>query len=31
MEPVEQLTMDIPEEFVGVVIEKLGSRKGEDG
>ena len=30
MEPVEQLTIDVPEGFVGVVIEKLGARKGED-
>ncbi len=29
MEPVERLTIDIPESFVGVVIEKLGPRKGE--
>jgi GTP-binding protein len=29
MEPVEHLSIDIPEEFVGVVIEKLGPRKGE--
>ena len=29
MEPVERLTIDIPENFVGVVIEKLGPRKGE--
>src|SRR5947209_11562458 len=29
MEPVEKLTIDIPENFVGVVIEKLGSRKGQ--
>ncbi len=29
MEPVEYLTIDIPEEFVGVVIEKLGRRKAE--
>jgi GTP-binding protein len=28
-EPVEYLTIDVPEEFVGVVIEKLGSRKAE--
>jgi len=27
MEPIELLTVDIPEEFVGVVIEKLGARK----
>jgi GTP-binding protein len=29
MEPVEHLTIDIPETFIGVVIEKLGPRKGE--
>ena len=29
MEPVEQLTIDVPEEFVGKVIERLGPRKGE--
>ena len=29
MEPVEYLTIDIPEEFVGVVMEKLGMRKAE--
>jgi GTP-binding protein len=29
MEPVEHLSIDIPENFVGVVIEKLGPRKGE--
>ena len=29
MEPVEHLTIDVPENFVGVVIEKLGPRKGE--
>jgi GTP-binding protein len=29
MEPVEHLSIDIPESFVGVVIEKLGPRKGE--
>ncbi|MBP7402145.1 MAG: translational GTPase TypA, partial [Clostridia bacterium] len=28
-EPVETLMVDVPEEFVGVVIEKLGSRKAE--
>jgi len=27
MEPVERLTIDVPEGFVGVVIEKLGVRK----
>jgi GTP-binding protein len=29
MEPQEKLTVDIPDAFVGVVIEKLGSRKGQ--
>ena len=29
MEPSEQLTIDIPESFVGTVIERLGPRKGE--
>ena len=29
MEPVEHLTIDVPDNFVGVVIEKLGPRKGE--
>jgi GTP-binding protein len=29
MEPVEHLTVDIPEEFIGVVMEQLGGRKGE--
>ena len=29
MEPVENLTVDVPEGFVGVVMEQLGSRKGE--
>ncbi len=29
MEPVEHLTIDVPEGFVGVVMEQLGSRKGE--
>ncbi len=28
-EPMEQVIIDVPEEFVGNVIEKLGSRKGE--
>lgn len=28
-EPVEHLIVDVPEEFVGNVIEKLGGRKGE--
>ena len=29
MEPVEHLTVDIPDIFVGTVIERLGPRKGE--
>jgi len=29
MEPVEHLTVDVPEEFVGVVMEHVGARKGE--
>lgn len=28
-EPIERLLVDVPEEFVGNVMEKLGSRKGE--
>lgn len=28
-EPMEVVTVDVPEEFTGVVIQKLGSRKGE--
>ncbi len=28
-EPVEMLLVDVPEDFVGAVIEKLGSRKAE--
>ncbi len=28
-EPVEHLVIDCPEEFIGIVIEKLGSRKGK--
>lgn len=28
-EPMEYLTIDVPEEFMGVVIEKLGTRKAE--
>jgi GTP-binding protein len=28
-EPVEKLMVDVPESFVGVVIEKLGARKGQ--
>ncbi len=29
LEPMEQVTIDVPEEYSGVVIEKLGQRKGE--
>ncbi|HBP38883.1 MAG TPA: translational GTPase TypA, partial [Clostridiales bacterium] len=29
MEPVELVLVDVPEDFVGVVIEKLGSRRAE--
>ena len=29
MEPLELLVIDSPEQFIGVVIEKLGSRKGK--
>jgi len=29
MEPVEYVTIDVPEEFAGTVIQKLGPRKGE--
>ena len=28
-EPMERLTIDTPDEYVGVVIEKIGTRKGE--
>ncbi len=28
-EPIEYLTIDVPEEFVGSVMEKIGLRKGE--
>lgn len=28
-EPMEHLIIDVPEEYVGVIIEKLGKRKGE--
>lgn len=28
-EPFEHVIIDVPEEFVGIVIEKLGKRKGE--
>ncbi len=29
MEPMERLTIDVPENFVGVVVEELGARKGQ--
>ena len=29
VEPMEHLTIDVPEEFMGPVMEKLGPRKGE--
>jgi GTP-binding protein len=29
LEPVEQLTIDVPNEYQGIVIEKLAQRKGE--
>lgn len=29
MEPMEHLTIDIPEEFMGAVMDKLGTRKAE--
>lgn len=29
MEPIEYLMIDVPEEFMGVVMEKLGQRKSE--
>ncbi len=29
MEPVEQLIINVPDEYTGVVIEKLGPRRGE--
>ena len=29
LEPMELVTIDVPEEYVGSVIEKLGTRKGE--
>ena len=28
-EPVEEVTIDVPEQYAGVVIEKLGKRRGE--
>lgn len=29
LEPIEYLTIDVPEEFMGTVMEKLGNRKAE--
>lgn len=29
MEPIEELYIDVPEDYVGIVIEKLGTRKAE--
>ena len=29
LEPMEQVVIDVPEEYAGAVIEKLGQRKGE--
>ncbi|HHU73592.1 MAG TPA: translational GTPase TypA [Clostridiales bacterium] len=29
LEPMEHAVIDVPDEFAGIVIEKLGSRKGE--
>jgi GTP-binding protein len=29
LEPYEELTVDVPEEYMGVVMEKLGPRRGE--
>src|SRR5213078_3624793 len=29
LEPYEELMIDVPEEFLGAVIEKLGQRRGE--
>jgi len=29
MEPIEHVTIEVPEEFAGIVIEKLGKRRGE--
>lgn len=28
-EPMEYVTIDVPEEYIGIIIEKLGQRKGE--
>ena len=29
MEPLELLVVDCPESFIGIVMESLGSRRGE--
>lgn len=29
LEPIEELTIDVPQEYVGAVMEKLGNRKAE--
>lgn len=29
LEPIEELTIDVPQEYVGAVMDKLGSRKAE--
>ncbi|MCK8817914.1 translational GTPase TypA [Natroniella sulfidigena] len=29
LEPIEEVTIDVPEEFMGTVIEQLGQRKGQ--
>ena len=29
LEPIEEVTIDVPQEYVGAVIEKLGTRKAE--
>ena len=29
LEPIEQVTIEVPEQFAGVVIEKMGRRRGE--
>ena len=29
LEPMEQLTVDCPEEFIGAVTQRVGARKGQ--
>ena len=29
LEPIEEVQVDVDDEFTGVVVEKLGSRRGE--